>query len=609
MTMESTNAENTINFLKEKFGEENVLEEEDVRREFSEDMKRNFGWDIGGAKGNSDFSFYNTRKITVPSTGEEIFVYAHDTTYYTSNFLINNFERKHINNALAYSIDKGCKFFFLSVMTPEAIENLKTKNHYLLEKVEPSELIFSIEGECKHQRSYTFDPVINEWRNKGFPIPGRAEAPTKKGLKIKFMVLHKENLDDYLEYFDSRPYMRADTKNKSNEQTKIKEVEKINKSIPPIKFSRNRLLFGAPGTGKSHKIDNELEKCRGEYLYKEESKIEEIVKNLGYKDEETYSEIKKKELREIRKIDEDFRVTFFEEYTYHDFVGAYKPVPEGDNITYKFVPGPFTEALVQALNYPYKNVLLIIEEINRANAASVFGDLIQLLDRTPDGDSKYSIVPPIEMKKYLLENDMIGRFNEDEGLKIPENLYIWATMNSADQGVFPIDSAFKRRWTVEYMPIDGEENDVERYHVWLKLDKEGEFKKYKWNSFRKELNKLLKNYVEEDRLIGPYFLNNMDLGEDNETFTKEAVVNKLFSYLRQDVLRYTPDKIFNNNLSNMTDIKEAYYDDPKPIDYILKDFDSKELEPAEEHNSDDNNDEPGNAQQTKDEELSDGNES
>ena len=198
-------------------------------------------------------------------------------------------------------------------------------------------------------------------------------------------------------------------------------------------MKRNLIIFGAPGTGKSHSLRSAYEGAEAPFADRYE------------------------------------RVTFYPTYSYSQFVGTYKPVMkvvgDGEKISYQFVPGPFLRSLVKAANDPDHNYLLIVEEINRANAAAVFGDVFQILDRGDDGESEYSIGASEDIVRYLQGSVGLGepvlspeakRFfgmatADDEptgdcALKLPNNFYIWATMNSADQGAFPLDTAFKRRW-------------------------------------------------------------------------------------------------------------------------------------------------------------------
>jgi 5-methylcytosine-specific restriction endonuclease McrBC GTP-binding regulatory subunit McrB len=280
--------------------------------------------------------------------------------------------------------------------------------------------------------------------------------------------------------------------------------------IPEL--ARNKIIYGAPGTGKSFEL-------------------REQANAAGFEDKNT------------------LRVTFHPNYTYQQFVGSYKPVPiykaqiTGDPVLYKsdrvtelngdfnkeplidyaFVEGPLIKQLIFALINPNTPYLLIIEEINRANVAAVFGDVFQLLDRTDAGESEYEIDFSPEAGDYLASFGLKGK-----KVKLPSNLFIWATMNSADQGVMPMDAAFKRRWSFEYLPLDDKEGVVSgRTIVFQKIV-------YKWNDFRTAINNRLKSMgIAEDKLLGPFFMNNQELGNDN------AVKNKLLLYLRDDVLRHT----------------------------------------------------------------------
>lgn len=232
-----------------------------------------------------------------------------------------------------------------------------------------------------------------------------------------------------------------------------------------------------------------------------------------------------------------------------------------ENVSYKYVPGPFMRTLVNALNDPTRDYLLIIEEINRANVAAVFGDVFQLLDRK-NGVSEYPINASEDVKHYLKNNGI-----ECDKIQIPSNMYIWATMNSADQGVFPMDSAFKRRWEFEYINIDnGESWD---YTIPLPNNES-----INWNVLRKAINCSLKKIagVNEDKLLGPYFLGKEMLEKANQlnntpSNTEEeqikvgqflkAFKSKVLMYLFEDVCKMRPKELF----AGLIDMDRIHYSD------------------------------------------------
>ena len=240
------------------------------------------------------------------------------------------------------------------------------------------------------------------------------------------------------------------------------------------------------------------------------------------------------------------RVTFHPNYSYAHFIGTYKPITKNvddrEEIAYEYVPGPFMRTYVNAINHKDKNFLLLIEEINRANVAAVFGDVFQLLDRDANGNSEYPIAISEDMKKYLNRNGITA----DE-LSIPSNMYIWATMNSADQGVFPMDTAFKRRWEFEYIGIDENEKEVKDYEIPV-CKNDTVSKKIYWNELRKALNeKLISLGVNEDKLLGPFFLSKsvlesaMSKGMD---FVK-LFESKVLMYLFEDAAKMKVRQLFN----------------------------------------------------------------
>lgn len=400
----------------------------------------------------------------------------------------------------------------------------------------------------------------------------------------------------------------------------------------------NRIIFGAPGTGKSHKLNDESF---------------DFGKNIE-------------------------RVTFHPNYSYAQFVGIYKPITKfntntnEENISYEYVPGPFIRTLIAAkknrmpnltdkrvfiitnnrntsgwdyykevsgpgfveewwnphskariddivllylgksydktgvfavgtiisdaydaadgkrikirfdytsFNEPFFtdeiinenvpnrrieswidetehgklliskmflncNYLLLIEEINRANVAAVFGDIFQLLDRDDQGNSVYPITTSEDLRKFLAKPENLGGTPDDyKTLSIPSNMYIWATMNSADQGVFPMDTAFKRRWEFEYIGIDENEKEVENFYIPINNNK-----KVKWNELRMAINdKLIELGINEDKLLGPFFMNKtvLENAMNKDSNFIKSFESKVLMYLFEDATKMKVRQLFN----------------------------------------------------------------
>lgn len=283
-----------------------------------------------------------------------------------------------------------------------------------------------------------------------------------------------------------------------------------------LDYERNRIVFGAPGTGKSYQLKQDCNK---------------LINNLG-----TYE-----------------RVTFHQDYSYSQFVGTYKPISDkyGD-IKYAFVPGPFMRVLVSALksgrSQSPQPSLLLIEEINRGRVAAIFGDVFQLLDRDDEGISEYSIQTSEDIKQYLAL-ELGGSAVNYKSLKLPDNMYIWATMNSADQGVYPLDTAFKRRWNYEYIGINQNDTDV---FGKIKIGAGIYEQEIEWNQLRKAINeKLATEYkVNEDKLIGPFFLSAKTIKTDDKGLIIdrqkfiEAFKSKVLMYLYEDAAKQYKYKLF-----------------------------------------------------------------
>jgi 5-methylcytosine-specific restriction protein B len=416
------------------------------------------------------------------------------------------------------------------------------------------------------------------------------------------------------------------------ESTGVEENEQVEQLVfctgVRSQFPRNRILFGAPGTGKSYTINQERKKL------------------IGEENETDYE-----------------RVTFHPDYSYANFVGTYKPVmvegqadtladPDtkyvlsiltdksrtaqekydllydrfkdegltrlpvllglytdesfktrkqdgsdaaGDNsveknhgrairkyvnlitgkekssdIAYEYVPGPFMRVYVNALKSARtanpKPFLLIIEEINRANVAAVFGDIFQLLDRGDDEVSEYPIQASEDIKAYLAK-ELGGNPEDYAKIRIPDNMFIWATMNSADQGVFPMDTAFKRRWDFTYLGIDDSDEKIRGKYVYLADDKS---QKVEWNKLRKAINHFLaKEKINEDKQLGPYFISrSIVVPSDGDEIDRDHFIrvfkNKVIMYLFEDAAKQKRAKLF-----------EGCFQDSTRYSEICREFDAK----------------------------------
>jgi len=298
-------------------------------------------------------------------------------------------------------------------------------------------------------------------------------------------------------------------------------VFKDNRSKGEIKTIQS-IFFGAPGTGKSHKIDNNLFKDEnGTYIGKGIKEIPEGCK---------------------------FRTTFHPDYDYAQFVGAYKPKKESGVITYSFVPQVFAKAYATAwksyLSANKEDVFLVIEEINRGNCAQIFGDIFQLLDRDGEGFSQYSIDADCDFATWLREDSILKTVWSDyetkvgDGkLKLPPNLNILATMNTSDQSLFPMDSAFKRRFDWEYVPIKYAK-DSDCGDDW----KADEFKivigdsMYMWLDFLKKVNVDIDETTHsEDKQMGEFFIK-----------PKRDDLKISFDEFRSKVLFYLWDSVYKD---------------------------------------------------------------
>ena len=336
-------------------------------------------------------------------------------------------------------------------------------------------------------------------------------------------------------------------------------IDNIDNDINKAPLALQQIYYGAPGTGKSHRVKKLLKKM----------------------------DVPKGNI---------FRTTFHPDSDYSSFVGAYKPtmkpvddkykavVGKDEEIAYSFVPQTFIKAYTQAYKKPNENVYLIIEEINRGNCAQIFGDLFQLLDRDDNGVSEYPIKADSDLKMYLkgeLKDYPDGI--KDGELCLPSNLYIWATMNTSDQSLFPIDSAFKRRWDWEYEPIKYKNKD------WV-IEIAGN--KYSWISFQRIINDMIVEATNsEDKMLGDYFVKPC-----NNIISEKQFVNKVLFYLWNDVCKDGDGDIFRTSDNKDVKFSDLYDDNgsntlQSMMDYlgikpISDDFDDDEEDNDENEEND-----------------------
>ena len=314
----------------------------------------------------------------------------------------------------------------------------------------------------------------------------------------------------------------------------------------------NKIYYGIPGCGKSYKVDAMLK-------YKD-----------GFK-----KEAEKNGITGKVKEDNIIRTTFYLDYSNSDFVGQIYPVVgDDDKVTYDSIPGPFTKALVRAYTHPDEMIYLIVEEINRGNAAAIFGDLFQLLDRVKEtkdgkikGESEYSISN--EFIEGYLDKIIKGRIDVDgdksrlpmlrnHNIIIPNNLTIFATMNTSDQNVFPLDTAFKRRWNLERVKVDWSKKNG-KYKLPI-LNKCIPFTDMTWGNFASNINtKMVENskdgIITQDKNLGPFFVNEDLLVEAKDRYNPEneqkiiQFTNNVIDYLFLDVTKFNHDVLFEKNIT------------------------------------------------------------
>ncbi|MDC8001526.1 AAA family ATPase [Aequorivita todarodis] len=314
----------------------------------------------------------------------------------------------------------------------------------------------------------------------------------------------------------------------------IKSFYEYATKLKSIKYSfKQKIFYGAPGTGKSYLVDK-------------------IIDEKGVSDNDI------------------FRVTFHPEYTYSDFIGQLLPTVEENNgeknISYKFNKGVFTEAIERAYSDTSNEVYLILEEMSRGDVAAIFGDVFQLLDRHKIG-SKFGY------SRYFVNNDVIAMditYFPDNKIKLPPNLIIMGTVNTSDQNVFVMDTAFKRRFEWEYVsvkPVKNNATGVFLNNVSIAYyDSKDDKQETEWVDFYMKLNNFIssKEYLDlgEDKQIGQFFI---EFPVDaTDSVISNIIKNKLLQYLWSDIHKASFKRdisLFAEDISSFSDLYDRFSSD------------------------------------------------
>lgn len=349
--------------------------------------------------------------------------------------------------------------------------------------------------------------------------------------KISDIIFFKDEVKKIIEIHLAVNYSYTSNPDGEDEQDDFK-----NETTKGIIESANILFYGVPGCGKSHTVGK-----------KYESKVKEEY---------------------------TIRVVFHPDYTYSDFVGQIMPVLEKvenkdgieeEKLQYKFIPGPFTRILQLAEIHKDQQCLLIIEELNRGNAPAIFGEIFQLLDRNDDGKSKYAI--------YNRDISMALYDEPNKSIKLPPNLTIVATMNTSDQNVFTMDTAFQRRWQMEHIP---NKFDFKTAHVNKHLPNS----KISWGAFAQTVNKKMHTVNSgfgstDDKSLGVYF------ATDNDLDNAKRFAEKVLKYLWDDAFKLGRQVLFSNCSEGLSSVIEAYEEAAgDPLEAVLLPEIYKEMQDA-----------------------------
>ena len=461
----------------------------------------------------------------------------------------------------AFAKENNYRFFLFTIFTQD--DSMATG----LTAFAPRNFIVSLETNLDNEKSRRdlrslYDYVQNNLNNKNFIRCPRGSHNAGINQASFINIGDKSNritnvFENYVTFFDNRPYLESKDINSetpiSDENTTESSEENTSRivlSATPFTSPEQIIFYGVPGSGKSHEIKHKLEN---------EYKIPEQQQDLFVE-----------------------RTVFHPEYTNADFIGQIMPKLVQGKTDFVFKPGPFTSILKKALCDSQNRYVLIIEEINRGNAAAIFGELFQLLDRIDDeskttshekelntygkGWSEYFVMNS-EINNYIRDSDdtFDGKaldlngihFSANTGIRLPPNLSILATMNTSDQNVFTLDNAFQRRWNMKLIEnVFGDtEEETNQRNAFVDSAKQ-----ITWERFQKAINIKISKMSEdaglssmEDKRLGCWFVKAVKQGNDY-IISKDLFAEKVLKYLWDDAFKFCREKVFNGytNLESLT---------------------------------------------------------
>lgn len=442
--------------------------------------------------------------------------------------------------AYDYAKKKNYKYFYLG------IRNELYGTDYVFSLECPEDILQDTTGNVETKRRAGKGNQINFSRTF---VPSKLfeRITTQQGIFIS--CIHKDFFKDYLLTYDNRQLIDMFSDDGEEESTEDDKVNLHQFDIDCVLREDlvQEIRFGAPGTGKSYSIKNIIRKSYPEY---EESDSNPFV----------------------------LRTTIHGEYSHFDFVGNIMPTSKNGVVGYEFTEGIFTTALIRAMLNKENDVYLIIEEMSRGDIASIFGDIFQLLDRNEQGISEYRIDNSL-ISDELVKNG--AKSKGDDKIYLPSNLHIIGTVNTSDQNVNVLDTAFKRRFSFVYESVkpsyNTENGEILNSAVFNLGGKE-----FEWNQFYLAVNQFIVSDLglSEDKQLGQFFVKFNEGVDVNET-----IKNKVLHYLWEDVQNASMSdeaSIFNNDIRAFSILYDKFDQGTSASeifsDAFLKTYDGQKVE-------------------------------